>query len=379
MLRTLLLVATLLQILACSEQENRPSKKDSSDECIPLSSSRSGDVVEGRYIVSIDESATSGKSSSAGRIFEAHQIARHTIGRLTEDSDVYLIEATAEQVKSLEHDPSIAIIEPERIISLCGCFSVIAPTLVTWNVTHTGYGDGSGKTAWIIDSGIELDHPDLNVDVKQSHSFLEGDDSPADGNGHGTHVAGIIGAKNNDFGTLGVASGATVVSLKVLDNKGEGYLSAIIKALSWVRQHGRAGDVANISLSLDESSTVLANEILKVASTGIYVTIAAGNDSEETKDASPANTNGKNVFTVAAVDSLGRFARFSNYGSDVDFAAPGVRILSSYLEGRLARMSGTSMAAPHVAGILLINNGTINVSGHASTTPDENNVPLAHQ
>src|SRR5678815_3248042 len=115
-----------------------------------------------------------------------------------------------------------------------------------------GYGDGTGKTAWIIDSGIDFDHPDLNVDVKRSKSFLTGNTSADDENGHGTHVAGIIGAKNNNFGVLGVASGANLVSLRVLDKDGNGTLSSIIQALAYVNANGKAGDVVNMSIGEDK-------------------------------------------------------------------------------------------------------------------------------
>ncbi|MBA4056291.1 MAG: peptidase S8, partial [Marivirga sp.] len=92
-----------------------------------------------------------------------------------------------------------------------------------------------------------------------------------------------------------------------------------------------------------------------------------------------ARVSGKNIYTVSAIDSLGRFARFSNYGSDVvDYAAPGVRIISAYKNGTYAIMSGTSMAAPHVAGLLLISNGKLNTSGFAVNDPDNQPDPLAH-
>jgi subtilisin family serine protease len=273
----------------------------------------------------------------------------------------------------------VALIEPDRIISICACFTVLAPRSVTWNVDHVGYGDGSGKTAWIMDTGIEFTHPDLTVDRNKSRSFIEGVASAEDDNGHGTHIAGVIGAKNNTIGTLGVASGATLVSLKILDSKGDGRLSSALRALSFVRSHAKSGDVVNISMGLDEVSEILENEIRGIGERGIFVAIAAGNDNRSTSTISPARTSGSNIYTVSAVDSLDRFASFSNFGSEVDFAAPGVRILSSYLNDKYAYMSGTSMATPHVAGLLLINNGKVNSSGFALDDPDEKPDPLAHR
>src|SRR5690606_27835123 len=94
----------------------------------------------------------------------------------------------------------------------------LAGELVPWNVAMVGYGDGTGKAVWIIDSGIDTDHPDLNVDILRSKSFVSGITSVEDGYGHGTSVAGVIAAKNNGSGLIGVASGATIISLRVFND-----------------------------------------------------------------------------------------------------------------------------------------------------------------
>jgi subtilisin family serine protease len=138
--------------------------------------------------------------------------------------------------------------------------------------------------------------------------------------------------------------------------------------------------VANISLSIETISETLESEIRSVAGRGIYVTIAAGNEGKPASTFSPGRTNGANIFTVSAVDSLNNFASFSNYGNDaIDFAAPGVRVVSTYKNGKYAVISGTSMAAPHVAGLLLINNGTVNTKDFALNDPDGTPDPLAHK
>ena len=142
-------------------------------------------------------------------------------------------------MQNLKKDASVELIEPDRVVKLGACFTVAAPTLITWNVKRVGYGDGTGKRAWIIDSGIDFTHPDLNVNQSLSKSFISGQTSSADENGHGTHVAGIIGAKNNTIGTLGVASGATLISLRVLDKNGDGILSSIIQALGYTESAGK--------------------------------------------------------------------------------------------------------------------------------------------
>jgi subtilisin family serine protease len=252
---------------------------------------------------------------------------------------------------------------------------------VTWSVRKTGYGNGENfqdKTVWIIDTGVDLDHPDLNVDKERSHSFISGQTSADDNNGHGTHVAGIIGAINNTIGVVGVASGVKLVALKVLDQLGAGTLSSVVSAVAYISQNGKAGDVVNMSLGLEGISATLDREVKAAADKGILFAIAAGNDGKLANNFSPGRVNHANVFTVSAVDSTGKFASFSNYGNDVvDVAAYGVRIFSTYMNGRYATLSGTSMAAPHVAGLLLIKGNNIPTYGVASNDPDGVADPIA--
>ena len=192
-------------------------------------------------------------------------------------------------------------------------------------------------------------------------------------------MAGIIGGKNNSIGVLGVASGASLVSLRVVDVTGEGTLSSIIQALSYINTNAKPGDVVNMSLGEDTSSTILNQQVQNTSSRGIYFAIAAGNDGDHADKYSPGNANGANIFTVSAIDSLDNFASFSNYGNDVvDYAAPGVHILSTFFNNRYAYLSGTSMATPHVAGLLLLKGRNIITSGTAKNDPDGTADPIAH-
>ncbi len=370
-------------LVACHEKEVTPTEA-TSDDCLTAASRTSGRVVEGQYIVSYIP-ATAG-SLSAGRmetkslsvLREHHMEEDALVHSFSGGVDGFVARLSARQAAELREDPTIAGVEPDRIVSICGCFTVVELRSVTWNIRRVGYGDGNGKTAWIIDTGIDLDHPDLNVDQGRSRSFITGQTSAEDENGHGTHVAGVIGARNNRIGTLGVASEANLVALKVLDQVGEGLLSNVIAALSYVNRNGRAGDVVNMSLGLEETSETLDRAVATVAGKGILFAIAAGNDSKRAVDFSPGRVNHPNVFTVSAIDSTGALARFSNYGNEVvDFAAPGVRITSTYLRGGYARLSGTSMAAPHVAGILLLKGNRIRTDGFARNDPDNTPDPIA--
>ncbi len=356
------------------------------NECVVGTSVHSGDIIPGQYIIAYKEGVTSRTEAVATMqikgedMLERHQIAGTKLKKTFAGAPGGFVAAlTDEEVEKLRSDPSVNIVEPDRVIALGGCFTVAEPRLITWNIDRVGYGDGRGKTAWIIDTGIDMDHPDLTVDATRSRSFITGVTSPDDENGHGTHVAGIIGAKNNTIGVLGVASGATLVSLRVLNADGQGTVSSIIQALAYVNTNGKAGDVVNLSLGEEVTSAVLNEQVQNTAGRGIYIAIAAGNDGEAANKYSPGNTNGTNIYTVSAIDSLDRFASFSNFGNDVvDYAAPGVHILSTYSEGRYAYLSGTSMAAPHMAGLLLLKGRAINTSGTAKNDPDGTPDPIAH-
>lgn len=294
-------------------------------------------------------------------------------------------------------DKNIKSMQPDYIVSAIGKpnKNTTTPPVaqeVSWGTTTVGSfdasvtkPDGNKFTAWIIDSGIDLNHPDLNVLVDETNKIgfttygvrKKGQVIPYydDNYGHGTHVAGIIGAKNNTEGTLGVAAGTTVVPVKVLDSTGNGYESDVIAGVEYVATKAKAGDCVNMSLGgevpIDPNTqkyittTLLETAIINAASnTGAYFVIAAGNGDSvgnplDTAGYSPARINGTNIYTVASIDNLQdangdySLSSFSNYGKSVDFAAPGRDILSTYKGGGTTTMSGTSMATPHVCAALM--------------------------
>ncbi|MDP4262512.1 MAG: S8 family serine peptidase [Bacteroidota bacterium] len=384
----LLAVSVILFFTSCKkENKNQGSQPASSDTtCVTGHAVGDGAIIRGQYIVSYNSSMDT-RSMSLQRIAETStKILENNLIKASAlqqsfagEPGGFVAKLTDEEITRLKKDPSVGIVERDRVIALGICFTVTSPRLITWSVKRVGYGDGTGKTAWVIDSGIDFGHPDLNVDSVRSRSFLSGNSSPRDENGHGTHVAGIIGAKNNSIGILGVASGANLVSLRVLDANGNGALSSIIQALAYANTNARAGDVINMSLGADTVSQILDQQVENTAARGILIAIAAGNDKLPAHNFSPGRANGTNIYTVSAIDSLDRFASFSNYGNDVvDVAAPGVSILSTYLNGRYAIMSGTSMAAPHVAGLLLLRGKNMSSSGTAKNDPDGTPDPIAH-
>lgn len=362
------------------------------DDCLVQAAATSGSIIVGSYIVVLKEDGTLRNSITEETVqAQAEDLMEHYTNTQEEAIETsfhggavngfvaQLDEATAAR---LQNDPAVEMIEPDRILGLCACVELVSSRQVAWNVRKTGYGNGlnfSDKTVWIIDSGADLDHPDLNIDQQRSVSFVSGE-TVDDVNGHGTHVAGIIGALNNNVGVLGVASGAHMVALKVLDKDGEGRVSDILRAVAHVNLNGQAGDVVNMSLGGEGISTALEREIRSAADKGILFAIAAGNEGDEASKYSPARVNHSNVFTVSAVDSTNTFASFSNYGSGiVDVAAYGVRITSTWLNGRYATASGTSAATPHVAALLLIRGTSLPTRGTAKNDPDGIPDPIARE
>lgn len=267
------------------------------------------------------------------------------------------------QLKKLQDDPSVIYIEEDQILTLVipevkinakpGGGTQPAQT-IPWGITRVnGGGSGVGKTAWIIDTGIDLTHPDLTVDQTRGRNFVSTTATPNDDNGHGTHCAGIIAAKNNTIGVIGVAAGATVVPVKVLNRQGSGSYSTIIAGVNYVASAGKSGDVANMSLG-GSFSQALNDAVVAASNKGIKFTLAAGNESVSATTKSPASANGANIYTISAMASGDKWASYSNFGNPpVDFCEPGSSIYSTYKGGAYATLSGTSMAAPHAAGILL--------------------------
>ena len=241
-----------------------------------------------------------------------------------------------------------------------------------WGVTRVGGPvDRTGFTAWVIDTGIDLDHRDLNVDVENSRDFVSRGkkNSPDDGNGHGTHVAGTIAAIDNECDVVGVAAGATVVAVRVLDNSGSGSYSGVIAGVDYVATTATPGDAANMSLG-GPISLALNAAVVGAASKGVLFALAAGNSSDDANFYSPASADGPNIYTVSAIDSLDNFAWFSNFGNPpVDCAAPGVDVLSTKKGGGTTTFSGTSMAALLLLGTPIIGTNLVN-SGDPDGTPD---------
>lgn len=296
----------------------------------------------------------------------------------------FAAELTELQVNAILKDSKVAYIEPDRWVVLDYKIvstetSAAKAQTIPWGITRVGGAVNYSGTnaAWIIDTGIDLDHPDLNVDVARSKTFVPRGKTPDDDNGHGSHVAGTIAAINNTIGVVGVSAGAPVVAVKVLDRKGSGAYSTIISGVNYVASTGNSGDVANMSLG-GPTYQALDDAVLAASNKGIKFCLAAGNESTDANNSSPARVNGTYIYTISAMDSADKFASFSNYGNPpIDYCAPGVSIYSTYKSGGYATLSGTSMASPHACGVVML--GSPHTDGYVLNDPDGNPDPIIHR
>jgi subtilisin family serine protease len=273
-----------------------------------------------------------------------------------------------ERVKELLNDPRIDYIEPDQAVHTCTQTLDWGVSAIGGDSSSTISGNGqdavSGVRIYIIDTGIQTNHPDLNV--VGGINYTQGSSNAySDGNGHGTHCAGIAAARDNSSYTVGVAPGAPLYAVRVLNSNGSGTISDVIAGVNWVRQQKLNNSsipmVANMSLGGGASSS-LDLAVNNCISAGVVFCVAAGNDGALASNTSPARVAA--AITVGAFGSNNVLASWSNYGSVVDILAPGVNILSTYRNSTTATLSGTSMATPHVTGA-----AALFLSTHTSATP----------
>lgn len=399
-----LLVSAGVLLVSCSED------METSEENLDLQNAITEDSeavvydldsydIEGSYIVVFDEKVTGDVSSKYGKDYSSSkkavlELANEILGSNQMKGDfiehVYSktltgvsVRMDANQATTLKADKRIAYIEKDQMFTLApppgkgpgsgGGSS--DPQEIPWGITRVNGGATytGDNVAWIIDSGIEASHEDLNVDVSRGfNAFTKGKDSDisTDGNGHGTHVAGTVAALDNAVGVVGVAAGATLIPVKVLDSRGSGAYSGVIAGIDHVAANGSSGDVANMSLGGGFSQAV-NDAVIAAAATGVKFALAAGNESTDAATKSPASANGANIYTISAMSEGDNWASFSNYGNPpVDYCEPGVSIKSTWKGGSYNTISGTSMASPHACGLLLL--GNISNSGVVIGDPDGN-------
>jgi subtilisin len=292
------------------------------------------------------------------------------------------------RVAALRADPGVAAVVPDRTLRIQAQTMPTGINRIDGELSSTVSGNGSGAVnvdVAVIDTGIGP-NTDLNV---VGGTNCVGGSSFNDDNGHGTHVAGTVAARDNADGVVGVAPGARLYAVKVLNAQGSGSISQIICGIDWVTARASTIEVANMSLGgqslfgsfsgCNSSFDPMHPAICRSVQAGVTYAVAAGNSAANANNFIPATYN--EVITVSALadfngvpgggaaatcraDQDDTFANFSNFGSDVDLIAPGVCIISSAPNGGLATFSGTSMASPHVAGAAALYKST-----HSTATP----------
>jgi subtilisin family serine protease len=262
----------------------------------------------------------------------------------------YAADVPLDELSSLRADPAVASVLSDSTFAALGQTLPWGVDRIDADLSSTHAGDGSGAVSsvhvYVVDTGVDPRADDLNVAGEVS--FVKG--PKRDCNGHGTHVAGTIAAADNGLDVVGVAPGAPLTGVKVVDCDGNTTLSALLAGVDWVTANALKPAVANMSIG-GPATDALDEAVRNSVASGVVWTLAAGNDGGNACNVSPARAGlGPGIVTVGATDQTDAEPAFSDFGPCVDLWAPGVSILSLAPKRGTATMSGTSSAAPHVAG-----------------------------
>src|SRR5215207_7759491 len=307
-------------------------------------------AIPGRYVVVFDEGEVQDPTAVARQHAQRHGAeVLYTYQYAIEGYAARLPEGRLDEVRA---DGRVAYVEPDQTMYAEAQTLPWGIDRIDADVSSTKAGNGSGAVsgvnAYVIDTGI-YGHTDL---YRVKHVNFVGDGRNTDCNGHGTHVAGTLAAKDNTTDVVGVAPGAPLTGVKVLGCNGSGATSGVIKGVDWVTANARKPAIANMSLG-GSLSQALDDAVRRSAGGGIFYSIAAGNNGADACLHSPARAGAgtdNGIATVAATTSSDMETSWSNYGPCVDVWAPGASVLSTKKGGGTTTMSGTSMAAPHVGG-----------------------------
>ncbi|MFD0557771.1 subtilisin family serine protease [Stackebrandtia endophytica] len=308
-------------------------------------------AIAGEYIVVLNDGlstagATGVLSAYDGKILQSY-----------DQFNGYFMAMSADEAKALAADPSVAYVEQNGVVEVAA-----TQTGATWGLDRLDqdslpldqsytYPDsaGEGVTAYIIDTGADLDHPEFEGRMTSGRDTVDNDDDAEDCQGHGTHVAGTIGGAE-----YGVAKNVDMVAVRVLDCNGSGSYDGVIAGIEWVTANAQKPAVANMSLG-GGFSQAINDAVAASVDSGVTYAVAAGNENSDACSGSPSST--PEALTVGATDNTDARASFSNYGTCVDIFAPGVDITAAWLDGGENTISGTSMASPHVAGVAALHLG----------------------
>lgn len=275
------------------------------------------------------------------------------------EAPIVTLSLTEAEIKKLEDNPNIARVENDGLVYAMPLESFAyegAPTVQAETIPigvqqvkapfAWGCSRGKGIRVAVLDTGIDWTHPDLRPNVRGAVSFVPGE-SAMDGNSHGTHCAGTIGAAINGSGVVGIAPEVSLYAVKVLGNGGSGNWSWLIAGLGWCAQNRM--HIASMSLGGSSAPVAVETACNAAFNAGVLLVAAAGNSGPNMGTVG-APGRYRNVIAVSAIDTANVIAPFSSRGPEVEICAPGVNVLSTIPGGGFGLKSGTSMACPHVAG-----------------------------
>ncbi|MBB5803363.1 subtilisin family serine protease [Saccharothrix ecbatanensis] len=313
-------------------------------------------AVDGSYIVALNGTPSRAASIQAAVSTQATDLAGHYGGEVSHVYSAALrgfsVRMSEQQAKRLAADPAVRYVEQNGVVRTSETWGLdrVDQRDLPLDNSYAAPNDGSNVTAYVVDTGIAFDHPELEGRAVSGYDFIDNDSDASDCHGHGTHVAGTIGSK-----TYGIAKNVNLVSVRALNCAGSGSYDQIIAAIDWVTKNAPQAAVGNMSLGGAQSST-LNEAVTKSVNAGVAWAVAAGNDTKDACEVSPASAAG--VLTVGASDSEDKRSRWgnggSNWGECVELFAPGSGITSISQDGKTAAWNGTSMATPHVAGALAL-------------------------
>ena len=369
-------------LLACSGgtlAQRAPTTPDTPSQGSPPETSAAEKIPDNYIVVLKDdaaqdpEQATSTRARRGGQDptqVAAEQAQRHGLAvRHVYQNTIkgYAAVIPEGELEEVENDPRVDFVEQDQVVRATAQKLPWGINRIDADRSSTLAGNRKGTVsnvnAYIIDTGI-YKHRDLNV-VKHVN-FTGGKNT--DCHGHGTHVTGTVAAKDNGRAVVGVAPGVPLTGVKVLNCKGSGTTSGVIKGVDWVTANAKKPAIANMSLG-GGASRALDDAVKRSADGGVFYSISAGNDGNKACNYSPARAGGgtnNGIMTVAAINKYDRETSWSNYDSCVDLWAPGASILSTKRGGGTTTMSGTSMASPHGAG-----GGALYLSKNTTKTPAE--------
>ncbi len=357
---------------------------------ISLLNAQNPDIISGQYIVVLKESVAKPTPNSSnvrdeGQVAGINNIRLQNLSKvksvydksgvtkakiIAEFSDAavgFSAKLSTDEVEKIKRDPNVAGVYPDYKVSLSetsteSSAGIASGQTIPCAVSKTGGSqDGSTKNTWIwvVGTGIDLNHPDLNVQTNALYakSFITGQ-SIDDGNGHGTFMAGLAAAKNNNIGIVGVSAGAKVVPIKVLNNAGSGSFASIIAGLNHIAARSISGDVVILTFAIspiancEHHNPILHDAIKNLASKGVWVIMGAGATAGNANAVFPACINGTRILTIGCISCTNICCGFGAWGKPpVDFVAVGSSVYSTYKGGGYITWSSSVAPAALVAGI----------------------------